>query len=223
VMMNKPTVLSTGEWLLPAAVWDRLPSGGAQQVVQMAPEERRSNVICSTDGGETWTRIGGADVPGRTFDEHMVVERADGMLWMLVRTRYSIGESTSSDRGRTWTPGRQSTLKGPDSRFFIRRLRSGRLLLVNNDSAKSRSHMTAWLSDDDGRTWLGKLLLDERDQVSYPDGVEAPDGRIYVIYDHGRYKEKEILMAVFTEADVVVGGCLSDAARLEVLVNRAGG
>jgi hypothetical protein len=37
-----------------------------------------------------------------------------------------------------------------------------------------RSHLTAYLSDDDGRSWHGGLLLDERNGVSYPDGVEEP-------------------------------------------------
>ena len=26
IMMNKPTVLTTGEWLMPASVWDRKPN-----------------------------------------------------------------------------------------------------------------------------------------------------------------------------------------------------
>ena len=216
VMMNKPTVLSTGEWLLPAAVWHREP---------FRPDmdgERCSNVLCSCDRGETWTLLGGADVPDRSFDEHMVVERRDGSLWMLVRTRAGIGESISNDRGRTWSPGRDGVLPGPCSRFFIRRLHSGRLLLVNHHRFTGRNNLTAFLSADDGQTWQGGLLLDERDHVSYPDGVQAEDGRIYLIYDRERYAAKEILLAVFTEDDVLAGRPVSGAARLRVLVNRAG-
>lgn len=239
IAMNKPTVLSSGEWLLPAAVW-----AFAQPHLPETAAERFSNVICSQDEGETWVRRGGADVPDRCFDEHMVVERRDGTLWMLVRTLYGIGESFSPDRGKSWTPGKPSSLHGPNSRFFIRRLRSGRLLLVNHsvppeyaahpEIYRERSHITAWVSDNDGVSWKGGLLLDPRTGVSYPDGVEAPDGRIYVIYDYQRGdkyadaindnlmdgKAREILMAVFTEDDVLAGRCVSPGARLKVRVNR---
>lgn len=217
IAMNRPTVLTTGEWLLPAAVWNREP---------MLPEmdaERKSNVICSTDEGKTWSLRGGADVPDRYFDEHMVVELKDGRLWMLVRTHNEaggIGESFSSDRGFTWTPGGPSKLTGPNSRFHIKRLRSGRLLLINHYGFTKRSHMTALLSDDEGETWPHKLLLDERSSVSYPDAVETEDGRIYAIYDRDRFGDREILMAVFREDDIISGKCVSPEARMKCVIDR---
>ena len=222
IMMNKPTVLSTGEWLLPTAVWNRDPKRPEMD------NERFSNVTASTDMGITWIRRGGADVPERSFDEHMIIERRDGSLWMLVRTSYGIGESTSEDRGYTWSPGERSMFQGPNARFFIRRLNSGRLLYVNhhnfmnNELKPARTNLTAFLSDDDGKTWKGGLLLDGRMNVSYPDGVESEDGRIYIIYDRSRSDEKEILMAVFREIDVLAGEIVSSDARLQVTVNKAG-
>ena len=42
------------------------------------------------------------------------------------------------------------------------------------------------LWDDDGATWKGGLLLDERES-SYPDGIQAEDGTLFIIYDHQRY------------------------------------
>lgn len=217
IMMCKPTVLSSGEWLLPAAVW-----AVKEPFLPEMAEERFSNVFCSTDDGETWSRRGGADVPDRGFDEHMVVEREDGSLWVLVRATYGIGESVSHDRGFTWEPGRPTTIGGPCSRFFVRRLDSGRILLVNHHNFTGRSHLTALLSEDDGITWQEGLLLDERPSVSYPDGVQAEDGRIYVIYDRERHDAKEILMAVFREEDVLAGRCVSDDTRLRQLVDRVG-
>ncbi|MNI38279.1 hypothetical protein D3C73_924120 [compost metagenome] len=77
------------------------------------------------------------------------------------------------------------------------------------------------LSDDDGLTWKGGLVLDERSDVSYPDGVEDQEGLIYVIYDREREKAKEILMAVFTEEDIEAGTCVSEYAVLQQLVNKA--
>jgi hypothetical protein len=61
------------------------------------------------------------------------------------------------------------------------------------------------LSNDDGKTWHGHLLINGRNDVSYPDGVQSEDGTIYLIYDRDRHGAKEILMAIFTEADMVSG------------------
>ena len=224
IMMNKPTVLSTGEWLLPAAVWS-CAAITAPEFRFDARENARSNVIRSTDQGATWSFLSGADVPGRTFDEHSIIERRDGSLWMLVRTTYGIGESLSTDRGRTWSPGKPSGIPHVDARFLIRRLQSGRLLLVthNPPDGVSRSHLIAHLSDDDGATWQGGLMLDARLGVSYPDGVQSPEGTIYVIYDWNRFTDKHILMATFTEADVLASLPTSPQTRLRVLVNQATG
>lgn len=214
VMMNKPTVTVDGRWLLPLATW--FADGSSRAVV-------------SNDHGVTFSDLGAAKVPtakDRNADEHMIVERKDGSLWMLVRTTYGIGESVSTDGGQTWTEVVSSSIPHPVSRFFIRRLASGRLLLVRHNppnNGKTRSHLTAFLSEDDGRTWKGGLLLDERNGVSYPDGAQASDGSIYVIYDNGRERDKKILMAVFTEADVLGGKFASANSRQRVLVNQATG
>jgi predicted neuraminidase len=230
-MMNKPTALSTGEWLLPAAVWER-PAGERtppRYRHDLGPL-RRANVVVSTDQGRTWSVRGGARVAERVFDEHIVVERRDGglhaySLWMWVRTAYGIGESSSTDGGRTWTPGRPTGIPHVNSRFFLRRLLSGRLLAVthNPPDGRTRSHLVARLSEDEGRTWQGGLVIDERRGVSYPDGVQAPDGRIYLIYDYQRRDNKRILMATFAEEDVLQGEWRSPRARQRVLVNQATG
>jgi predicted neuraminidase len=78
------------------------------------------------------------------------------------------------------------------------------------------------LSEDDGRTWIGGLLLDDRDEVSYPDGMETADGRLYIIYDRERQRLKEIYFAEFTEADILAG-VLGPRTRLRMLVNKADG
>ena len=81
----------------------------------------------------------------------------------------------------------------------------------------------AMLSEDDGKTWKGGLMIDARKDVSYPDGVEAEDGVIRIIYDYQRRDAREILMATFTEEDVLCGRPVSGKARFEQLVNRATG
>ena len=223
IMMNKPTVLSTGAWLLPAAVWERkarVPSHGHD-----LGAENAANVIVSKDQGANWSWLGQAIVPQRVFDEHMIVERRDGSLWMLVRAAYGIGESVSTDGGKTWSEGRRSQIPHVNSRFFMRRLSCGKLLLVTHrpPDKKTRSHLIAHLSDDDGKSWHGGLMIDERSCVSYPDGVQAPDGTIYLIYDFQRTGARQILLASFTEEDIVKGDWVSGRARQRILVNQATG
>jgi hypothetical protein len=79
----------------------------------------------------------------------------------------------------------------------------------------------AFVSDNDGKNWQGGLVIDERNEVSYPDGMQASDGRIYIIYDYQRHRAKEILMAVFAEEDVLAGKTVSGKTRFRQSVNKA--
>ncbi|MBS0210083.1 MAG: exo-alpha-sialidase [Planctomycetes bacterium] len=227
--LNKPTVLKNGDWLIPVSLWprERIAPESLRQGFHELDSQRMANVFASTDQGKTWTFRGGVLFPDTQFDEHMIVELKDGQLWMLARTKYDIAESRSSDGGRTWSPAQKSGISNPSARFFIRRLKSGRLLLVKNgpldERIPRRSHLTAFLSDDDGKTWRGGLLLDERAQVSYPDGFEAPDGLIHIAYDWNRHTDAEILLARFREEDVLSGQFASAGAKPRMLINRATG
>ncbi|MCO6456557.1 MAG: exo-alpha-sialidase [Pirellulaceae bacterium] len=243
VMLNKPTVLKDGDWLLPIGLWrdntnvpnvnfdpEQLASYTLDMLIHDLGDERGSNVYRSTDQGKTFERIGQVRIPGTRVDEHMIVQRRDGSLWMLVRNTSGIAQSTSNDGGRTWSDG-SIYLAGrthANKRFFLRRLKSGALLLVRNNSPDGmRSHLTAFVSDDDGETWTGGLVLDDRES-SYPDGAQAPDGTIYIIYDHQRYTLSRankqgvgsVQMAVFREEDVRAGRAVTDKARLRVVVTQ---
>jgi predicted neuraminidase len=210
--LNKPTILKNGDWLVPVSDWHK----------------KTARVFESTDGGETLRERGSLVFPEWNFDEHMMVELKDGRLWMLARTRGQPFESFSNDQGRTWSEVKQAaTVQNINARFFLRRLKSGRILLVKNGSPAERlgkrTHMSAWLSEDEGKTWQGGLILDEREAVSYPDGFEAPDGLIHILYDWNRHTDAEILMAKFREEDILAGKAVSADAKLKMLVNKATG
>jgi predicted neuraminidase len=206
--LNKPTVLSNGDWLLPVSLWtrDRMHGPGVDKEAHKDLDViRMANVFASTDQGKTWTRRGGVAFPRTDFDEHMIVERKDGSLWMLARTKDGISESTSTDKGMTWSEPQPSTIQNPSARFFIRRLASGKLILVKNGPINvrlpNRTNLKAFLSDDDGKTWGKGLLIDDRASVSYPDGFQAPNGDIHILYDWNRHTDAEILHTKFTEED----------------------
>ena len=242
VMMNKPAVTKAGEWLLPVALWDLRTDGRyrermPQDVYSFAfanmdrfREERMSSVVVSTDGGRSFSRRGGIDIPARSYDEHMVVELSDGRLWMLVRMHAGIAEAFSQDGGHSWKPGSLNRFNGPNSRFCIRRLASGSLVFINNDtnhggssvsSASERTNLKIFVSTDDGMTWESSLLLDDREAVAYPDCTQTDNGTILTIYDRGRTTDREILLAVLTEDDILSASA-GKSARLRQIVSRAG-
>jgi hypothetical protein len=215
VLLNKPTVLTSGDWLFPT--YARRPKNIGAILAHV-----------SRDKGQTFALKGQLEASWDLFpSEPMVVERKDGALWMLVRTTEGIGQSTSTDGGATWSPLEIPAIKHTPSRFFIGRLHSGNLLLVKHlgidedplsaGKGKQRRDLTVFISKDDGKTWSGGLLLDERVGCSYPDAQQAADGTIYCSWDFMRSRNQEILMTTFREEDVLD---LSGAAQPCVKSNR---
>ncbi len=219
IMMNKPVVLKNGDWLLPCSIWE----GVVPDMIHDLAEERFSNVYRSRDEGESFQLIGRSAYSERCIDEHMLVELKSGVILMLIRAKNGIGRSFSEDGGLTWSEGEDSGLGGPCSRFCIRRLGNGNLLLVNHHDFKGRNNLKAMISEDDGQTWKGYLLLDGRDHVSYPDAAEDGRGNICIVYDRERTSAREILMAVITEEDVLAGKLVNKNSRLKIIVNKAYG
>lgn len=225
VTLNKPTVLASGEWMLPISLDQRDGFGPFKgQFKELAPY-RGANVFVSADKGATWERRGAVQFPNPDWHEHMIVERRDGSLWMLARTSKGIMQTTSTDGGRTWAaPSEPANIRQPNARFHIRRLASGRLLLVKHGDAVNahtgRVQLSAWLSDDDGENWHGGLVLDERKGVSYPDGFQATDGTIFISYDRNRSVDGEILLARFTEEDIRAGKLTGPKSKLKMLICR---
>ena len=219
--LQKPTVLDNGTWLLPVSLW---PWDVA------FPElhgERMAWVFALKDNGETWERRGCVEVPspGHTFDEHMIVEREDKSLFMVLRNdNTGIYTSESFDEGHTWSPPATPEYNSASARTFLTKLASGNFIMVKHTvpghdksaqgKAPSRSHLTTHISTDGCKTWSKGFLLDERERISYPDGYQAPDGRIFVQYD--RLREcGEILLAVFTEDDALAGRDVSGKVMLK--------
>ena len=233
IMMNKPIVLSTGEWLFPIAIW-LLDIYTEFRKKGLLPDDVAGSYVYKTsDCGRTFQRLGMANNKKRSFDEHMVYEQNNGVLKMLVRTTYGIGAAYSYDRGKSWSKGESSGLGGPCSRFFISRLRSGRLLLINHYNFKARNNLTALLSEDDGKTFPYTLLLDGRSKVSYPDAMECDDGFIYITYDRERgcFKDtlaeacadaREILTCKITEEDILAGKLVTEGSFLQNVVSKLG-
>ena len=224
VTLNKPIILKSGEWMLPISLDQR----GGLDVFKGCFSEldplRGANVFVSSDKGATWERRGAATFPNPDWHEHMIVERKDGTLWMLARTGKGLKETVSADGGRTWSEPTPSAINHPVARFHVRRLFSGKILLIKHgatiETHEGRSQLTAWLSEDEGRTWQGGLMLDERKGISYPDGFQTDDGTIYISYDRNRSTDGEILMARFTEEDILEKALKGPKSKLKMLISR---
>ena len=185
----KPTVKGDGGWIF----WN------------YDQDHDRYGYSLSNDGGKTLSHRYGPKKLATAFDEAMSYERADGSIRMLARSALGVlAECISHDGGLTFSEARESDIPNPNTRFFISRTPTGRLLLILNDDARERKNMSAWLSEDDGVTWPHRLLLDGRTAVSYPD-ADFHDGRIYITYDRERTGAKEILFLSLTEEDIIAG------------------
>ncbi len=151
----------------------------------------------------------------------MMVQLKNGNVWMLQR---NIQSSVSDDKGKSWTDlDTLHAFTSANSILYLGRLQSGKLLLIyNNNAHNKRNNLTAYLSDDDGKTWPHQLLIDARENVSYPEAVQESDGRIRVIYDRSRGGAKEILMATFLEADIIAGEFKSELSKAKQIISKAG-
>lgn len=228
-VLNKPIITAKGEWLLPVQ-FPRLEGlGPFKGMYEELEPLRGANVFASSDQGKTWNRRGLVRFPRPDWPEHQLVELKDGRIWLVGRTRDGAMQSFSSDGGLSWTPPEPATFTQPVARFHLSRLASGRILLVKHgekidsyevDRAGGRTKLTAWLSEDEGQTWKGGLMLDERTWISYPDGFQSPDGTIYVTYDRNRSTDGEILMAQIREEDILAGRLVKPESRLQILVSR---
>lgn len=186
----KPTALSSGRWIY--FNYDQI-------------DERYAYSI-SDDGGKTLSRRYACKKITTAFDEAMAYEKKNGEIRVFARARASVGEIvefSSFDNAESFTEAKPSGIVCPDTRFFVSRTPSGRVLLVKNDDNEKRINMTACLSDDDGETWNHSLLIDTR-WTTYPD-VDFYNGNIYLVYDSERTKAREILFVKLTEDDIING------------------
>ena len=144
----------------------------------------------SSDDGETWTASNVLDSPSSAGDhsgimEADIIQLNDGKLWMLIRTNWDyFYESYSSDNGLTWSAYDKTNIDASSAPAAIRRLQSGRIVLVWNrlyhkgrneirrlggiegermlcevPSSWQRDELSLMYSDDDGKTWSSPVII----------------------------------------------------------------
>jgi hypothetical protein len=183
------------------------------------------------------------------FAEQMPIIRKDGSLFTFYRAKKGQKFAESFDGGKTWNLGGYYPMQfSINTKCILKTLPSGRVLLVANDvqmkeeggkrilyytdengtdrelekHKTARTRMTAYLSDDDGKTFSHRLLLCDEGQISYPSMTLAKDGSIYIVYDQGRgvIGQHTIFLSKITEEDILAGKLVKNESFLNTIVSR---
>jgi len=168
------------------------------------------------DAGETWEfskpMIFSDSLLTKSI-QPALVRKKNGNIVAFMRARPVVRRAESSDGGMTWTED-PLDIPCPNSSVAALGLKSGHWLLAVND-AKGRQVLTAYLSDDEGRTWKWKRAFerieaqqgsgpnpapiqagDERVETRqgaahYPTLIQAADGAIHIVYTYSKTAEFE--------------------------------
>jgi hypothetical protein len=183
------------------------------------------------------------------YAEQMPIIRKDGSLFTFYRARNGQKFAESFDGGKSWKLGGYYPMQfSINTKCILKTLPSGRVLLVANDvqmkeeSGKkiyyytdengkecalkkhktTRTRMTAYLSDDDGKTFTHRMLLCDDGQISYPSVVLSKNGSIYIVYDQGRgvIGQHTIFLSKITEEDILAGKLINGKSFLNNIVSR---
>jgi sialidase-1 len=178
------------------------------EVVLTRPGRWGIYVFVSPDEGATWTRSNLLDLGGNGHHdgaiEPTLVELQDGRLLMLIRTSLDrFWEAYSDDHGCHWCQWGPSRIDASTAPGCLRRLASGRLVLVWNRLAPegaaepprigpsdayeravshNRTELSIAFSDDDAGTWSAATVIARqvKGSLGYPFVLEASPGKLWI-------------------------------------------
>ncbi len=96
--------------------------------------------------------------------------------------------SESRDGGHTWSPGKETQFRNPNSAADFIKLANGHLLLVFNDNNQGkRMPLTVAISTDEDKTYPHRRDIVDKpgDTAAYPCAIQSRDGKIHVVYTSG--------------------------------------
>lgn len=148
--------------------------------------------IYSDDHGKTWKggEIAGPDTAEMPSpNETTAVQLADGRVMLNMRSPSAKQRrifTYSKDGATGWTaPAFDDALFEPVCFASLVRVGKHRLIFVNPDSQKrERRNLTVRISEDDGRTWAVKRVI-EPGPSAYADLAVLRDGTILCLYESG--------------------------------------
>lgn len=178
-------------------------------VQKFSPADARHVTIpyFSDDGGKSWKPTRVLDIDGRGHHdgamEATVVERRDKSLWMLLRSNHGyFYESISIDNGLSWSDPVKTTIEASSSPGLVKRLASGRLVLIWNREHSTigeptprrgdqhstvaaswyRAELSVAFSDDDGKSFSPPIVIAHKPGtwLAYPYLLEPEPGLLWI-------------------------------------------
>ncbi len=178
----------------------------AQNMIPAYPRHF-TQTYASGDEGRTWQASNLLDLGGSGHHEGSIeatVEQLkDGRLWLLLRTSLDkFWEAFSEDDGLRWTVLRPSAIEASTAPGLVKRLRSGRLVLLWNrpqpegetlprrDGGQAyaqpvwahRGELSMAFSNDEGKTWTKPVVIarERGKSLAYPYLYEQQPGVLWV-------------------------------------------
>ena len=153
-----------------------------------------SLMAITDDGGVTWRFSEPLVAAGNI--QPSIAQKADGTLVAYMRDNgpppQRLHVSTSSDKGTTWSPVRDSELPNPGSGADIVTLRNGHWVLAYNDTERGRHSLAVSLSTDEGRTWSHTRHIEQgpsgegSPSAAYPSIIQGANGSLHLVYSYHR-------------------------------------
>ena len=164
----------------------------------------------SDDDGESWQNAQTIDLGGKGHHggvtEASIEQLKDGRVWMLLRTNWGFfWQAFSEDEGFTWRDIRPSKIACASAPGMVKRLRSGRLMLLWNRPypegettfpmsggdgnwsevpvSNHRSQLSLAFSEDEGVSFSQPIMIASRkptEWLSYPRVLERQAGEVWV-------------------------------------------
>ena len=151
-----------------------------------------SLMAITDDDGGSWKTSAPIVGPGNV--QPSIVKRTDGTLVAYFRDNgpppSRVMASESRDRGETWSAPVDLNVVDTGAGVEAIRLKSGRWILVNNDTERGRHRLAVHVSEDEGRAWARTKYLEndpegaDSGSYSYPSVIQTRDGSIHVTYTY---------------------------------------
>ena len=223
VCSGKPVQID-GRIVLPFALWSRtqisawpnhfgnLRQNEDRGLYAELDDKRGAGVYISDDNGNSWNCLPDVvDVPAKVdarYPDPQLILTEDGHISMFLRSNGTGNAyiSRSYDKGNTWSEAEVFTVN-PDRKIAFATLGSGRMMMARSNAFDQFTYslnqgLLAYVSDDEGKTWYGNLVLD-MDPYSVDPVMEISDLGNFVAFTKYVKGKKCVCLAKVTESDIV--------------------
>lgn len=171
VVRNKPFVTESGRWIFSTYI--------------TSPHDYYE-FYYTDDQGKTFQTSRCLGRPkGRHFDETDYYRMRDGRIAAVVRvTGTHQMRMVTADEGVTWTAP-EPLIETASQRPCVRNDLDGSAWMIVSISKNNRNGFRL-LHSENGEQFEDRLILDDRERISYAEFLQAPDGTMYVAYDRER-------------------------------------